>query len=229
MFCAQLRPFVRSCTTRQHILPAPGGAGRGRGTAGGPDLIQDSGQIVMHPWTAELVTRNTGADLSGEHERALAMRFRRFEQQRGGYADLVDIPRHLAALGRYNEVGGIAAQAERVLPGTLAVVAYLAEVRPLIPAAERAWIQVAEQEFNGLLRAGDLGSATRRVCQIFCARGLLPVRFRMFIRCLFFALSDIRVPVLSGLFPEPDIPCSTRADAACPGYRAVLPIPGAAA
>ena len=153
-------------------LAGPEASGTGPGRAGlaadavrlaDLTLIQDSGQIVMHPWTAELVTRNTGADLSGEHERALAMRFRRFEQQRGGYADLVDIPRHLAALGRYNEVGGIAAQAERVLPGTLAIVAYLAEVRPLIPAAERAWIQVAEQEFNALLRAGDLGSATRQM------------------------------------------------------------------
>ena len=124
-------------------------------------LIQDGEQIGMHPWTAELVTRNTGADLSGEHERALAMRLRRFDQQQGSYADLVDIPRHLAALGRYDEAADIAAQASRALPGTLAVVAYLAEVRPLIPPAERAWIQVAEQEFNALLRAGDLGSATR--------------------------------------------------------------------
>ena len=124
-------------------------------------LIQDGEQIGMHPWTAELVTRNTGADLSGEHERALAMRLRRFDQQQGSYADLVDIPRHLAALGRYDEAADIAAQASRALPGTLAVVAYLAEVRPLIPPAERAWIQVAEQEFNALLRAGDLPSATR--------------------------------------------------------------------
>jgi transposase len=45
----------------------------------------------------------------------------------------------------------------------------------------------------------------RRVCQILCARGLLPVRFRMFIRCLFFALSDVLLPVLSGRFPEADI------------------------
>jgi hypothetical protein len=37
--------------------------------------------IVMHPWTAELVTRNAGADLGAEHKRALAMRYRRFERQ----------------------------------------------------------------------------------------------------------------------------------------------------
>ena len=115
----------------------------------------------MHPWTAELVTRNTGADLGAEHERALAMRSRRFEQQRGTYEDLVDIPRHLTALGRYDQAADVAGQAAGMLGGTLAVVAYLAEVRPLIPPAERAWILVAEQEFNALLQAGDLGSATR--------------------------------------------------------------------
>ena len=143
----------------------PGRAGLAADVARLADLtlIQDGEQIVMHPWTAELVTRNTGVDLSGEHERALAMRLSRFEQKRGGYADLVDIPRHLAALGRYDDAAGIAAQAEQALPGTQAVVAYLAEVRPLIPPAERAWIGVAEQEFNALLRAGDLGSATRQM------------------------------------------------------------------
>ena len=124
-------------------------------------LLGAGDDIVMHPWTAELATRNIGADLTAEHERALAMRWRRFGQQRGIYEDLVDIPRHLAALGRYDETADVAGQAVRMLDGTLAVVAYLAEVRPLIPPAERAWILVAEQEFHALLQAGDLGSATR--------------------------------------------------------------------
>ena len=64
---------------------------------------------------------------------------------------------------RYDEIADIAEQAERVLPGTLAVVAYLAEIRPLIPPAERAWILVAELEFKALLRAGDLRAATRQL------------------------------------------------------------------
>jgi hypothetical protein len=72
-------------------------------------------------------------------------------------------------------------------------------------------------------------SIGKRVCQILCARGLLPVRFRMFIRCLSFALSDVLLPVLSGGSADPGIPCCSGADAACPGYRAVLLIPGAAA
>jgi len=90
-----------------------------------------------------------------------------------------------------------------------------------------------------LAAAGDAGGAvawSRRalfrrvgVCQILCARGLLPVRFRMFIRCLFFALSDAVVPGLRPALTESDLPSCSVADAACPGYRAVLLIPGAAA
>ena len=119
--------------------------------------------IIMHPWTAELVTRNTPGDLRAEHERALAMRLRRFDQRRAAMTDLADIPCHLAALGRYDEIADIASQAVRMLPGTLATVAYLAEIRPLIPPAERAWALVAELEVQALLRAGDLRSATRQL------------------------------------------------------------------
>ena len=32
------------------------------------------------------------------------MRYRRFEQGRASYDDLIDIPRHLAALGRFDAV-----------------------------------------------------------------------------------------------------------------------------
>jgi hypothetical protein len=60
------------------------------------------------------------------------------------------------------------------------------------------------------------------VSDILCA-GLFPVRFRTFIRNPFFALSDYMLSGLSGRFPEPDIRCSTRADAACPGFLPVLP------
>ncbi|MGH3941662.1 MAG: SEFIR domain-containing protein [Pseudonocardiaceae bacterium] len=42
---------------------------------------------------------------------------------------------------------------------TLAVAAYLAEIRPLIPATERAWILVADLELQTFLSAGDLSSA----------------------------------------------------------------------
>ena len=126
-------------------------------------LIAAGDDIVMHPWTAALVTSNNETDVTPLHERALTMRRRRFEQQRGSYEDLLDIPRHLAALGRWDDVAGLAAQAVQALRGTLATVAYLAEIRPLIPTAERAWILVADLEVQALLRAGDLPAATRQL------------------------------------------------------------------
>ena len=55
-------------------------------------LLTMAEDIVMHPWTAALVTRNSASDLNGLHERALAMRYWRFGQQRRTYDDLLDIP-----------------------------------------------------------------------------------------------------------------------------------------
>ena len=91
------------------------------------------------------------------------MRYRRFEQQHGTYDDLLDIPRHLSALGRYDDIADLAAQATQILPGTLATVACLAEIRPLIPPTERAWAVVADLEALALLSAGDLPAATRQL------------------------------------------------------------------
>ena len=117
----------------------------------------------MHPWTAAMITRSTSGDPSALHQRALAMRLRRFEQQRGSYEDLLDIPRHLAVLHRYDDIADVAEHAAQVLPGTLATVAYLAEIRPLIPPTERAWILVADLEVRALLSAGNLPAATRQL------------------------------------------------------------------
>jgi hypothetical protein len=117
----------------------------------------------MHPWTAELATRHLATDPAPLHERALAMRLHRFEQGHGGYGDLLDIPRHLAALRRYDDIADIAGQATQILPGTLAALAYLAETRPLLPPGERAWILVADLEVQALLSVGDLRAATRQL------------------------------------------------------------------
>ena len=126
-------------------------------------LLEPGSEIAMHPWTAALASRHTAADPAALHRRALAMRLRRFEQQRGSYDDLLEIPRHLAALHRYDDIAEIAGRAARMLPNTLATVAYLSEVRPLIPQAERAWILVAELEVQALLSAGNLTAATREL------------------------------------------------------------------
>ena len=69
---------------------------------------------------------------------------------------------------------------------------------------------------------------TTSVSDILCA-GFFPVRYQMFIRYPFFALSDVLVPVLFSGSGEPDFPCCSGADAACPGFLPVVLVPGAAA
>ena len=130
-------------------------------------LLTPGDGIVMHPWTAALVTRNIHDDLHPQHEGALAMRFRRFSQRRGTYDDLIDICRHLAALHRYDDIADIAEQAAQIVPGTLSLVACLAELRPLIPPTEQAWIIVAGNEADALLRAGNMPLAAQQL-QTIC-------------------------------------------------------------
>ena len=91
------------------------------------------------------------------------MHYHRLEQHRGDYGDLLDIPRHLAHLGWYDELAAVVAQAAPMLPGTLAIEAYLAEIRPLIPVTERAWLLVTELAQRNLLSVGRLSAATRLV------------------------------------------------------------------
>ena len=123
-------------------------------------LLTAGPDIRMHPWTAELL-EHRATSLVGQHQRALAMRMHRFGAGVGEYLDLLEVPRHLAALGRYDDLADLAEQATQVLPGTLAAAAFLAEVRPRIPATERAWILVADLELNTFIAAGDLSSAVR--------------------------------------------------------------------
>ena len=122
-------------------------------------LLIKGEDIAMHPWVADLVARHMAIDLRSEHERALAMRYRRFEQHRAGYGDLLDIPRHLAALSRYDDIVAVTKQATKILPGTQAIAAYLANICPLIPQDEQAWIVVADLEAEALLKAGKLPAA----------------------------------------------------------------------
>lgn len=90
------------------------------------------------------------------------MRMRRFSEGVADYRDLLDVPRHLAALGQYDDLADFAEQAvNHMLLGTLAVAAFLAEVRPLIPPTERAWLLVSKLEMETFLAAGDMPSATR--------------------------------------------------------------------
>src|SRR5262249_20183838 len=82
---------------------------------------------------------------------------------RSSYADLVGDACYLAVEHRWDDIADLAGHAARTLPGTLTTLACLAEIRPLIPASERAWIIVADLEAQALLSAGDLAAATRRL------------------------------------------------------------------
>src|SRR5262249_42685569 len=83
------------------------------------------------PAPPDLPPRRTPADPAGPHQRALAMRRRRFEQDRGEYPDLLELARHQATLGQYDDLAAVARQAAPMLPGSLAAAAYLSEVRAL--------------------------------------------------------------------------------------------------
>ena len=112
---------------------------------------------------------------------------------------------------------GEAAAAARRLLGT--------SMRALSP-----WQVVAAVSHGRLLAVAAPArlSCTSRhlsVSDFLCA-GLFAVRYRMFIRCPLFALSDVVVPVLCSGLVEPGIPLLPRADAACPGFRGVCCCPG---
>ena len=123
-------------------------------------LLTPGPDVGMHPWTSGLIARTATADTTVLHERALAMRYRRFQQGRALYDDLIDIPRHLAALGRFDEVASDASDTvRRFLTGTLAICAYLAEIRLLVPQEEDAWGVITDLEINALTDAGNLPAA----------------------------------------------------------------------
>jgi tetratricopeptide (TPR) repeat protein len=123
-------------------------------------LLTTSSGIGMHAWTAELLEKRA-VSLIPQHERALAMRRRRVDEGIADRLDLLDVPRHLAALGHYDDLAIAAKQATEALPGTLAVAAFLTEISPLVPVTERAWTQVANLELLNNIATGNLVAATR--------------------------------------------------------------------
>ncbi|MGW3603290.1 hypothetical protein [Micromonospora sp. NPDC005161] len=122
-------------------------------------LLTPGPGILIHPFTAEVLDRQNTADKHQLHERAAAMRLRRFEEGSAVYADLLELPRHWAALGRYSDIAQLAQVVNRKIAGRLAVSAYLAEVRPLIPESEFAWYTVAKWEYEAVRNSGNLGTA----------------------------------------------------------------------
>ena len=117
------------------------------------------------PWVNDALRERFG-NLTDEHQHALAMRHHRFQQRQGTYEDLLEIPRHHAAQGNWDAVVDVAEQAARIVGGTLAVAAYLAETRPLIPQSERAWMLISDLAQQNFIAVGQLDAAARIAGQV---------------------------------------------------------------
>ncbi|GAB4081756.1 CHAT domain-containing protein [Modestobacter muralis] len=117
-------------------------------------------EVVVQPWAGQALTHSF-ADDAGRQERASDLHLRRFHEGRGRYEDLLDMPRHLAALGEYDAVATLAGEAFQMLGGSLQAGAYLAEVRPLVPAGERAAMLLADLEMRALITTGNVSAARR--------------------------------------------------------------------
>jgi tetratricopeptide (TPR) repeat protein len=129
-------------------------------------LLTPGADVVINPWTAEILDRHTRDGRDERHERALATRLRRFERGVASYPDLLDIARHLAALRRYDDLRGIAEQAARMLPGALAYSAFLADIRPLVPDSEPASRAIGKMEYEAVRVAGTLNAAEAILIQL---------------------------------------------------------------
>jgi tetratricopeptide (TPR) repeat protein len=122
-------------------------------------LLLPGPEVAVLPWTAELIARHT-PPAPQRHERAEAVHLHRFQHGHGTYDDLLDLPRHVAALGRYDDVATLTVEVvDQLLTGTASRLAYLTEITPLIPTSHPAWVRVAKQEFEMSRASGDLGRA----------------------------------------------------------------------
>ena len=96
------------------------------------------------------------------------------------------------------------------------------------PPAARALIEAAIDPAGWAWAPGCRTASWKSVSDFLCA-GLFAVRYRMFIRCPLFALSDAVVPVLSSGFAESDLPLLPRQMLRVPVIPAFAVVQGAAA
>lgn len=78
---------------------------------------------------------------------------------------VIDTLRQMAARGQYNEIAVIAKDASRMLSGD-ALCAHLAEIRALVPQAERVWLIVGGLEADALLAVGHASPAIALARQV---------------------------------------------------------------
>jgi tetratricopeptide (TPR) repeat protein len=122
------------------------------------------GQLLVHPWIADALQRYRGGDeeRAQRHRRAAIMRVHRWNDGRGGLDDLVEVIRHFAGCGDYDQAVDAAFRACDLVQGSVAIAALLAEAVPLIPPEHPSFLVLADRECEMLLQTGLVGATIER-------------------------------------------------------------------
>jgi tetratricopeptide (TPR) repeat protein len=126
-------------------------------------LTPVGGEVVVHRWVAEALADHQGDGVADRHLRARDMRWHRITNQRGGFDDLVEIARHLAAAGRTDDLVRFAVDTSKALRGELAVAAFLGEVLPSVPREHPDFLPLMDREQQALIATGNGAAAQTRV------------------------------------------------------------------
>ena len=125
-------------------------------------LTPVDGEVVVHAWVAEALAKHQGDTAADRHLRAHDMRWHRITGRRGGFDDLVEMARHLAAAGRTDDLVDFAFAISNQLPGELAVAAFLGEVLPSVPQEHPRFLPLMGREQQALIATGNRAAALTR-------------------------------------------------------------------
>jgi tetratricopeptide (TPR) repeat protein len=124
-------------------------------------LLTHAGEeYTMHSWIASALNpRHSPDQVIERHHRGADMRLHRINTRGWRFDDLVDLVRHFAQAGRFDEAIDYALSACDIVGGQLDVAALLAETVPLIPVDHPMFFDIADRECSALMAIG-LASAT---------------------------------------------------------------------
>ncbi|WP_170990927.1 CHAT domain-containing protein [Herbidospora galbida] len=123
------------------------------------------GEVVIHTWIATALAEHRTDEVES-HRRALAMRFNRLSQGRGGYPDLLEIAHHLEATDQSEELVGFALAVADMLAnqsGELSVASFLGEITSSFTVITRHHIHLLDREARAHILTGDLTTAASRL------------------------------------------------------------------
>ncbi|WP_165521722.1 CHAT domain-containing protein [Micromonospora zingiberis] len=127
------------------------------------------GDLIVLAWVAEALARHQGPTGPNRHRRAIAMRFRRLEANRGAFTDLVEIARHYAELNENTEMISFALAAAEMIArqlGELSVATFLGDVIGWAPTDDRRFLPLADREAAALMATGSLDAAYHRTLKL---------------------------------------------------------------